>query len=268
MISIICPFYNSENHITRTCKSIYSQKNFNSKIEVIYIDDGSTDKSLTLVHDEIVNNKNDKIHSKVIATKHRGPGHARNIGIISAKYDYISFLDSDDIWYSDKISILESEIIENPRYNLFVHDENYIRLNGDSKTITHGLFHGALPSFLYKRNILSTSAVTIEKALIINQGFFDECLQSSQDYELWLRLSKNLKIFKINRVLGEYREHEGSITSKYYLYRFIDQVKIATRYRHYVTVRTYIYKLLKIILSKQWVYGLKGILTGTKSHNH
>ncbi len=67
MISIICPFYNSENHITRTCKSIYSQKNFNSKIEVIYIDDGSTDKSLTLVHDEIVNNKNDKIYSKVIA---------------------------------------------------------------------------------------------------------------------------------------------------------------------------------------------------------
>ena len=64
-----------------------------------------------------------------------------------------------------------------------------------------------------------------------------------------------LKKLKIDEVLGEYNEKTNSITAKYYLYRFTDQLTIAIRYRHYVSKLQFI-KIIKIILSKQWVIGL------------
>ena len=91
---------------------------------------------------------------------------------------------------------------------------------------------------------------------------------SSQDYELWLRLSPHLKVLKIDQVLGEYRETLNSITSKFYIYRMFDQLIIAYRYRKYVPLLKFYLKIIKIIFSKQWFYGIKNIILRKKSHNY
>ena len=93
-ISVIVPIYNSEDYIDRCVRSIVEQSYKN--IEIILVDDGSTDNS-SMMCDEWA--KNDK-RVKVIHKENGGVSSARNEGLKIAKGDYISFVDSDD--YIDK----------------------------------------------------------------------------------------------------------------------------------------------------------------------
>ena len=165
MISIICPCYNSAETIKRVFDSIFSQKNVRSKIEVIFIDDGSIDNTIDLINSGI-----NRLHSKGIAaylyaSPHKGPGAARNIGIKKSIYEYISFIDSDDIWHETKISVCEEAILANPESNIFIHDETYIRNNKESSTIVNGIHGNPLNTSLYVKNCLSTPAVIVKKEL-------------------------------------------------------------------------------------------------------
>jgi glycosyltransferase involved in cell wall biosynthesis len=268
MISIICPCFNSGDTIDGVIKSLLTQVNTKYKYEVIFIDDGSKDNTINLIKKGIKQLDSKGIASKIHINTHKGPGAARNIGINISNYDYIAFIDSDDIWYKNKLSICEEMILKYPKYNLFVHDEKYIRKNRNDSIIVNGVTKEPLESSLYNKNSLSTSAIILKKDLIDQYGGFDEKLMSSQDYELWLRLSPYIKIFKINEILGEYRETLNSITSKFYLYRMFDQLVIAYRYRRYVSLLEFYTKIIKIIFSKQWIYGIRNIVLRRKSHNY
>jgi len=268
MISIICPCYNSIETIKGVFDSISSQKNMKFKIEVIFVDDGSMDNTVNLINSEIK-----RLHVKGIAaylytSPHKGPGAARNIGIKKSIYKYIAFIDSDDIWYETKIAVCEQAILANPQSNVFIHDEIYIRNNKESSTIVNGVHANPLNTSLYVKNCLSTSAVIVKKELLTKHGDFDQRLMSSQDYDLWLKLSPYLVLHKINDILGEYHETSNSITAKFYFYRVFDQLLIAHRYRSYVTIHQYYFKIFKIIFSKQWFYGLKNMFFGDNSHNY
>ncbi len=268
MISIICPCFNSSNTIDGVIESILAQININFQFEVIFIDDGSKDDTVNLIKNGIKKLSLKNIPSSIYTNIHKGPGNARNIGIKKSKYDYIAFIDSDDIWYENKLDICQNLILKNPDKNLFIHDEKYIRINQSHSTITNGNFKIPIHTSLYNQNCLSTSAIIIKKDLIELYGGFDEQLMSSQDYELWLRLSPHLKPYKIDHVLGEYRETSQSITSKFYLYRVFDQLIIAYRYRNYVSYLRFYIKMTKIIFSKQWIYGFKNLILKRKSHNY
>ena len=89
-ISVIIPVFNAENHIKKCLDSVVNQTL--EDIEIICIDDGSTDNSLSILREYAV--KDDKII--VIANNHKGAGSARNMGLKIAKGNYISFVDSDD----------------------------------------------------------------------------------------------------------------------------------------------------------------------------
>ena len=96
-VSVIIPVYNASNYIKFTIESILKQSL--DEIEMIFIDDGSTDNSLS-----IINDYKDYDNIKIITQKNQGPGVARNVGIQHASSEYIAFLDSDDI-YVDKDSL-------------------------------------------------------------------------------------------------------------------------------------------------------------------
>ena len=145
---------------------------------------------------------------------------------------------------------------------------SYVRNNKNASRIINGTFKQPLYSSLYISNCLSTSAVILKKELLIKYGGFDEQLMSSQDYDLWLRLAPYLIPYKIDKVLGEYRESTNSITAKFYLYRVFDQLKIAYKYKNYVSYLQFCSKIIKIIFSKQWIYGIKNIILRRKSHNY
>ncbi len=91
-ISYIIPAYNSSRYITKAIESIFSQ-NWNGKsVEVIIVDDGSTDKTPAIVRN--LQKTNTRI--QYIAQENSGPAKARNLGILHAKGEYLSFADADD----------------------------------------------------------------------------------------------------------------------------------------------------------------------------
>lgn len=91
-ISVIVPCYNVEKYIRECMKSILSQTL--QGIEVILIDDGSDDNTVTILEEYKRNNDNVKLFKQ----KNQGPGPARNRGIIAATGEYIAFMDADDFY--------------------------------------------------------------------------------------------------------------------------------------------------------------------------
>ena len=93
-LSIIVPIYNADTVIHRCCKSILEQSLYD--IELILVNDGSTDNSLNVCRDFEANHSN----VTLINIVNSGPANARNVGLKKAKSEYIGFVDADD--YIDK----------------------------------------------------------------------------------------------------------------------------------------------------------------------
>ena len=106
LISIIIPVYNSEKYLQRCIDSIKSQTYNN--IEILLIDDGSTDNSLQICNENAL--KDSRIN--VIHKKNTGVSDTRNIGIAKSKGKYVSFIDSDDYIEKNYIKKLYNAIID------------------------------------------------------------------------------------------------------------------------------------------------------------
>ena len=78
--------------------------------------------------------------------------------------------------------------------------------------------------------IFHTSTVTCQKELVVDCGLFDETLMSSQDWELWIRMSPNLKYFHIARVLGTYVERSNNITNTKAFSGLMDRLIVMSRH--------------------------------------
>lgn len=115
MISIIMPVYNAEKTLHYSVESVVKQ--INHDWELIAVDDGSIDNSLSLLHRYA--EKDNRI--KVLHQKNQGPGKARNCGISIATGDYIAFLDSDDYYEQDFLSEL-NQIIQSSNPDIIFYD--------------------------------------------------------------------------------------------------------------------------------------------------
>lgn len=125
-LSIIIPVYNVEKYIRECLLSLCNQ--LENTIEVIIINDGSTDDSVQII-DEFICNLPSTIKQNfiVIHQKNQGVSHARNNGIQNAKGNYITFIDSDDMVADNYIAELLSAIKESPdliQFNAFCFFEN------------------------------------------------------------------------------------------------------------------------------------------------
>ena len=94
-VSVIVPVYNTENFVGDCIRSIQAQTVQN--LEIIIVDDGSTDRSADIIHNMML--EDDRI--KYFYQKNSGSGTARNLGMSNASGDYISFLDSDDYYFEN-----------------------------------------------------------------------------------------------------------------------------------------------------------------------
>ena len=108
MLSILIPAYNCENSITDTLLSIKSQTYNPDSIEVVIVDDGSKDGTVERIRR--FQNENPTMNIKLLEQQNGGPGAARNAAIDAAEGDFIFFVDSDDILFSNYCSLLVSGI--------------------------------------------------------------------------------------------------------------------------------------------------------------
>ena len=124
-VSVIVPVYNAQKYIRKCVSSITSQTL--KEIEIILIDDGSTDKSGEII--EELAKKDERI--KIITQQNKGAGAARNAGLDIAKGDYIKFVDADDYLNEDTLQIMYEAAVNN----------DVMLVRGNSRTLT-GPFKG------------------------------------------------------------------------------------------------------------------------------
>jgi len=208
-VSVIIPVYNRENMIGDTIDSVLSQSY--SNLELIVIDDGSTDNTK-----DIVKSFNDD-RILLMETSHKGAYVARNIGIQNSSGEYIAFLDSDDVWLPGK---LEKQIIVAKKNHVdFVFTNGFV-LRESENGYQIDLFHkadsdsyrGKCYVELLRNNFISTSSVLVNRNIIDDVGYFIAENRGSLDYEMWLRIAKRYEIDFIPQPLFLYKSHSNSLS--------------------------------------------------------
>ena len=216
ILSVIIPTYNRAKYLGESLDSVISQKlPVGWKMEVIVVDDGSTDNT-----DHIIKSYVER-GIKYYKIKHSGsPAIARNYAIRRAKGSLIAFQDSDDKWADNKL-IKQRAIFEDESISLSYGNAEVMTETGKKtgKTIVSDkhLLNGAKFESLLKENVISTLTVIARKKCIVEVGGFDETkeLIGVEDYELWLRiLSNNPNIFlPIQKTLAFYRRHDNNVSN-------------------------------------------------------
>ena len=192
LVSVIIPTYNRGWCLNDAVDSVFSQTY--ERYELIVVDDGSEDdtgKRLSRYED-----------ITVITQHNRGVSAARNRGIALSKGDLIAFLDSDDLWLPEKLSVQVAFFQANPEALICQTQETWIR-NG--RRIHPKNRHQKQAGNFFERSLglclVSPSAVMIKKRLFETVGLFDESLPACEDYDLWLRVGVSIPIFLIDEPL-------------------------------------------------------------------
>lgn len=186
MISIIIPTYNRENLITRSAESVLAQTY--EDLELIIVDDGSTDNTQS-----IVKSIADSRVNYVKLPQGKGAPAARNYGVSIAKGEYVAFQDSDDIWIREK---LDTQLEFLQRFDADVVACAYTDLTG-SKLSYWDAFSGpgqVLFLDLFPGNIISTQTILGKKECFLNCPF-DVDFPRLQDWELATRLVQTYRVF-------------------------------------------------------------------------
>ena len=188
-IDVIIPCYNGEPFVDRCIRSIMSQSILPKR--VLFIDDGSTDKSTEIVRGLQMLFPSLELHSQ----ENRGLSSARNLGLRVSSSNLIAFLDVDDYWLPNKLANQLDLIQRNLDIFPFGITSNYL-LERDGKR-SFGISNPPKrpvnsKNLLLFRSVIpgSGSAVLLPKQIVNHCGYFDENLRYGEDLDYWVRVAK------------------------------------------------------------------------------
>lgn len=207
-ISIIIPTYNSEKTIKETIASVQHQ-DF-ADFELIVIDDGSTDNTV-----EVVKNINEP-RLKLFVYENGGVAVARNRGIANSSGEFISFLDADDLWSSDKLSAqlktLQQSFKAKVAYSWtsFVDDQGKHLFSGSRFCYEGNVY----PQLVQTNFLTNASNILIDRDVLdLVQGFNPQ-LAYTADWDFYLRLAQNFEFAVVPKYQIFYRQSANSMSSK------------------------------------------------------
>jgi glycosyltransferase involved in cell wall biosynthesis len=226
LVSVIMPNYNYAKYLEKSIDSVI--KKSYSNIELIIIDDASTDISAKILIEEKAKDSRIKI---LVNNKNEGVVYCRNKGIEISKGEFLCFLDPDDIWLINKVEIQVENLLAK-QANLCFTDIDII--DGEDnliKTRKHS-FTSYTYKTLLKRNFVPHSSLMVKKELLgslryqeIPTSTFETWLMKKmgikkiihEDYVLLLNLFKNnsVKPIHINEALILYRVHANNYSGNY-----------------------------------------------------
>ena len=234
MLSIIIPVYNVEDYIRKCLSSCLKLNLKESDYEIIVVDDGSPDNSLSIVKDVASKNSNIRIFSK----PNGGLSSARNYGLERARGRYVWFIDSDDYIIPDIIPFILSKMEENKldmyvinwqkvtTKNKYINDDNKHKIKSYSTVLDGSSFFPLLNNFFFAPRFIINKQFFLENNFSFKEGIFYE------DIELLPRV-----ILKANRIMGGpdlvyfYLQRDGSILRSHNPKLVIDSLKIAEQYK-------------------------------------
>jgi len=213
LISVIIPVYNRRKELQR-CLSSLKNQNLKEKFEVIVVDDGSC-----IPLDKIVKDFKEFLDLSLVRIENSGgPAKPRNIGAQIANGKWLSFLDCDDTWSSNRLSEIHKEL-KDLQAGILFHKLKIINDNKFSfsykRSVGDKIFMNPLDQFYYCGNPVPNSSVVMDKKSFFLLDGFDESvnLRAYEDFDLWIRAAKNsIPFIFIPKKLGNYYVSLDSIS--------------------------------------------------------
>jgi len=217
LVSVVIPCFNAERFIGSAIQSVLQQDW--PALEVIVVDDGSSDGSAELVR---------RMFPSVVLLQqaNQGVAMARNHGIAQARGEWIAFLDADDYWLPGKLSAQMEALRAMPEARMAYAawsvwesaapgpDPRYVA-DLLQASADEARWRGPT-GWIYSQLLLDcevwTSTVLVQRTLLDEIGVFDPGLRIGEDYDLWLRAARVTPIIRVPRPLALYRQHPASIT--------------------------------------------------------
>ena len=233
-VSLIIPCYNAEHFIIECLNSV--EKQTYKDIEVICIDDGSTDQTSTIISNYI---PKASIPIQLIEQENKGATSARNNGLRYANGEYIQFLDADDLLKPNKIA-RQIEIIKKANFPDIVIGSS-ISENFEGRLITEKKYSSENEYNpwvgLFTTDLGNTCANIFKASLFKNGIEWNEKMQSSQEYEMMFQILKtNPKLVWDEAVNTIIRVRDTGSISK---------TNVDKKWERYVQLRVDIYQYLK-----------------------
>jgi len=212
-VSIIIPTYNAEKYLEECIESALNQTY--PDIEIIAVNDGSTDNSLGIL-------KKYEGKIKIISKENGGVASALNTGINAMTGEWFKWLSADDVLYPNAVEELISEAkkIEDKKHTILY--SYYDLIDSEGKIIDHAIEpnYNDLASFdfnviLLDHHVGNGTTSLIHKSTIDDYGMYKEKIDT-EDYELWLRycILHNSNLRLVPKILAKYRIHKGQLTKE------------------------------------------------------
>jgi glycosyltransferase involved in cell wall biosynthesis len=200
-VAIAC--YNHGRFLADAINSVLAQTS--QADEIVVVDDGSTDETEAIA----------KSYPAVgyIWQANRGLSGARNTGLRHAKSDYILFLDADDLLLPNAIADSHACLDANPSAVFVSGGHQTIDVQGTVlKQFPARLDRSGHAGLLAGNHIAMHATVLYRRQLLLDAGGFDESLRACEDYDVYLRLSRQYPIAVYGSISTQYRRHGGNMT--------------------------------------------------------
>lgn len=207
LVSVIIPTFNRAAKVVKAIESVIDQTYKN--IEIVVVDDGSTDQTATAV-----TRFGDNV--KYLSKKNGGVSSARNYGIKNCAGDLIAFLDSDDLWLPHKILKQVDYLQQHSDFGMVLCD--YFIVNPEGKQTGTTNRRDDLPNDgmilhdVLLAPYLIPSSVLVRKDVLIEVGMFDETLKTAEDLDLHLKIACKYKIGLLCEPLLKYMSGHESLS--------------------------------------------------------
>lgn len=243
-ISVVIPLYNKEGFIERSVSSVLSQSV--RPEEIIVVDDGSTDDSCERLTRWLTENNHQ--HSvRIIRSENKGVSVARNIGLSNCRYDYVAFLDADDVWQDRFIEELRLLIFQHPECVAFASAHSIQKkgvisehLAPDSELVrffTGEKFFEAMARY----SLVNSSKIIVRKDQLERIGGFPPGIKYGEDLFVWIKLMQysnlcfvNKSLVLINQEYDEGRAARNKHTLYPLVYFSVNQDEISNGLRGYL----------------------------------
>lgn len=239
--SIIIAVYNGASTIKDSIDSIFKQ-DYRS-FELIIIDDASTDGT-----SQILEEYKDNPRVKIIRNSYNLERSAsRNIGINVASGEYVTFLDADDYYLSGRLGRLSSKVqgFDFIYHSYFLLSKRGMRLYKTGKLNLNKLL---------RRNRIGLQSVALKREFIIqNNLYFDETLNSSEDYDLWLRCFHHGRTRYCNEALTVVRKEKDKEINDYRLRtttHLYVKLRFMVNYGMSVDLRYLIFDIIRMLMKQ------------------
>lgn len=272
--SVVIPSYKTPYDLMfRTIDSVLNQDY--PIHEIIVIDDNGGNE-FSKENQKIQEYFENKV--KVVFNKENyGANFSRNQGIKYASGDFIAFLDSDDVWAKNYLSLAATIISsQNAKFITsnyqIVHEDGTLPPEFNPKTFVSG---NISKKELYQDYVGPTSTVIISRDLIINAGLFDEKLPARQDYDMWLRVSKIapvfynyvpcVQVFRIGRATISSSYKRNVLGTQMVLKKILSENNLSLKEKQNITAAHQKHMALACILCNSYQEGAKFALSSLKN---